>query len=87
MRYFFSRATSTTIDADDEADGIFARWADFGDWQVRIQAGEALDRKSTTRLITENISVTNFDRFPASSQVERLLFPVLNHAFSSLRPC
>ncbi|CAK9020095.1 unnamed protein product [Durusdinium trenchii] len=33
-RYFFSRATSTTIDADDEADGIFARWADFGDWQA-----------------------------------------------------
>eukprot|EP00913_Durusdinium_trenchii_P014529 g13630.t1 len=32
--YFFSRATSTTIDADDEADGIFARWADFGDWQA-----------------------------------------------------
>ena len=34
IRYFFSRATATTLDADDESDGIFARWADFGDWQV-----------------------------------------------------
>jgi len=32
--YFFSRATATTLDADDESDGIFARWADFGDWQA-----------------------------------------------------
>ncbi|CAL1143993.1 unnamed protein product [Cladocopium goreaui] len=32
--YFFSRQTATMLDADDEADGIFARWADFGDWQA-----------------------------------------------------
>ena len=36
IRYFFSRATATTLDADDESDGIFARWADFGDWQVGV---------------------------------------------------
>ena len=29
------------LDADDEADGIFARWADFGDWQARDVAGLA----------------------------------------------
>mmetsp|Transcript_40240 Transcript_40240/g.93189 ORF Transcript_40240/g.93189 Transcript_40240/m.93189 type:complete len:597 (-) Transcript_40240:116-1906(-) len=32
--YFFSRVTSTTLDADDAESGIFARWADFGDWQA-----------------------------------------------------
>jgi len=26
--------TSTTLDADDAESGIFARWADFGDWQA-----------------------------------------------------
>ena len=40
-RYFFSRQTATMLDADDEADGIFARWADFGDWQARDVAGLA----------------------------------------------
>lgn len=34
LRYFFSRATSTSVDADDEAEGVYARWADFGDWQA-----------------------------------------------------
>ena len=24
------------MDADDEADGIYARWADFGDWQAPV---------------------------------------------------
>ena len=41
-RYFFSRQTATMLDADDEADGIFARWADFGDWQARDVAGLGL---------------------------------------------
>ncbi|CAE7234919.1 exgA [Symbiodinium natans] len=33
-RYFFSRATATTLDADEDEMGIRARWADFGDWQA-----------------------------------------------------
>ncbi|CAE7620617.1 exgA [Symbiodinium sp. CCMP2456] len=34
LAYFFSRATATTLDADEDESGIRARWADFGDWQA-----------------------------------------------------
>ncbi|CAE7373639.1 exgA, partial [Symbiodinium pilosum] len=34
MAYFFSRATATTLDADEDESGMRARWADFGDWQA-----------------------------------------------------
>ena len=36
LRYFFSRATATTLDADEDESGIRARWADFGDWQAEM---------------------------------------------------
>ena len=48
-RYFFSRATATTLDADDESDGIFARWADFGDWQVFNLSGHRIPHTSSLK--------------------------------------